>query len=473
LYSHKLTPCYADDGDGTLDNREFIILTVVRIGAAPPSLISQINIRFEELDRRREGKIKYEDIVYGLRKKKVHLRFKTVLSKEKLQQMNRMRNYASINGGQGEGAGSRVHPVDALTFTGMCEDDSNIQNVKYVSNDESRKDESAGDGSLGSVEGGRVLAAEFDTEPEEKFEGEGAERHHKQVDSDANSELSTRAFLSAVAVADAAVKAVDDVKDFAECGDLEEGVGMDNAACANVDGAAGEACSALVDRKEDKCSFHNASFDQQESLVSRALTPKTPSSVSFRMFTMAAAVDAMKISAAVQESENSTRAGGGDILLQRCSSNMSSSSRRVRRIENLGLNNEDPNNNNDLLASQKSGREIVKESEFGCCNRATGHPAVLWTRASPYLKDPYLQALLAWVMWLLSGTLFFKFHTHVGWCRALFQSVSIGYGIFWIPIDPGPFSHAYIRLHFVIGVAAIGGIMAVFARSLADSKARW
>ena len=59
-----------DDGDGTLDCREFIILTAVRIGAAPPALISQINERFAMLDRKHEGSIKYEDIVYGFKPKR-------------------------------------------------------------------------------------------------------------------------------------------------------------------------------------------------------------------------------------------------------------------------------------------------------------------------------------------------------------------------------------------------------------------
>ena len=35
-----------DDGDGTLDSKDFIILTVVSIGTTPPKLISQIHSSF-------------------------------------------------------------------------------------------------------------------------------------------------------------------------------------------------------------------------------------------------------------------------------------------------------------------------------------------------------------------------------------------------------------------------------------------
>lgn len=59
-----------DDGDGTIDSKEFIILTVVRIGAAPPQLINQIHARFDILDRQHKGKISYDDLILG-RKKKV------------------------------------------------------------------------------------------------------------------------------------------------------------------------------------------------------------------------------------------------------------------------------------------------------------------------------------------------------------------------------------------------------------------
>lgn len=54
-----------DDGDGTIDNREFIILIAVRFGAASPGLLTQINDRFEELDRDRTGSIKYNDLIKG------------------------------------------------------------------------------------------------------------------------------------------------------------------------------------------------------------------------------------------------------------------------------------------------------------------------------------------------------------------------------------------------------------------------
>lgn len=79
-----------------MDNREFIILTVVRIGAAPPALIGQINERFTQLDRKRTGHIRYEDIVYGLKKQKVALRFKAIVKRNKLE-IARQQSYTTIS----------------------------------------------------------------------------------------------------------------------------------------------------------------------------------------------------------------------------------------------------------------------------------------------------------------------------------------------------------------------------------------
>jgi hypothetical protein len=54
-----------DDGNGTLDIKEFIILTAVRIGSVSPDLITTIAERFKELDRDHQKSIAYADIVSG------------------------------------------------------------------------------------------------------------------------------------------------------------------------------------------------------------------------------------------------------------------------------------------------------------------------------------------------------------------------------------------------------------------------
>jgi hypothetical protein len=50
------------DDDGSIDAKEFAILTLVRIGALQPSLICMIHERFEEIDENKTGSITYEDL---------------------------------------------------------------------------------------------------------------------------------------------------------------------------------------------------------------------------------------------------------------------------------------------------------------------------------------------------------------------------------------------------------------------------
>ena len=58
-----------EDGDGTIDCKEFMILAVVRIGSISPELIRRINDRFKQLDRKRQGQIAYDDLIVGRRKR--------------------------------------------------------------------------------------------------------------------------------------------------------------------------------------------------------------------------------------------------------------------------------------------------------------------------------------------------------------------------------------------------------------------
>jgi hypothetical protein len=52
-----------DDGDGTIDRSEFILLCAVRIGALSPDLIQLINNRFSLLDVSKDGTLTYAEIL--------------------------------------------------------------------------------------------------------------------------------------------------------------------------------------------------------------------------------------------------------------------------------------------------------------------------------------------------------------------------------------------------------------------------
>lgn len=51
-----------ENGDGKVDKAEFIVLCMVRLGAADPSLISTISDRFVALDHSKDGTLSYKEI---------------------------------------------------------------------------------------------------------------------------------------------------------------------------------------------------------------------------------------------------------------------------------------------------------------------------------------------------------------------------------------------------------------------------
>lgn len=59
-----------EDGDGAINNKEYVILILVRIGAIAPDLIRIINARFQTLDIHSTGSITYQDLQTPLKAKR-------------------------------------------------------------------------------------------------------------------------------------------------------------------------------------------------------------------------------------------------------------------------------------------------------------------------------------------------------------------------------------------------------------------
>eukprot|EP00602_Paraphysomonas_sp_CaronLab_P009560 CAMPEP_0185020120 /NCGR_PEP_ID=MMETSP1103-20130426/2725_1 /TAXON_ID=36769 /ORGANISM="Paraphysomonas bandaiensis, Strain Caron Lab Isolate" /LENGTH=787 /DNA_ID=CAMNT_0027550835 /DNA_START=268 /DNA_END=2631 /DNA_ORIENTATION=- len=302
-----------DDGDGTLDNREFIILTVVRIGAATPLLISQINERFKELDRKHEGKIYYDDIVFGRKKRTAVRKFKYLVKKSAVEsslaykaQSHQSSRVGIFNSSNKVHAESKANPVLDTT---VCNSDGNERKV--------------------------------------------------------------------------------DVEEFPSVQCLS---GCSQNFSANK----------LADTVQ-LVSFKKNSPSKRDVLLERKDIPS----------------DKPKVSSVISLKSNVID-------------------------DDLSL----------FLKCVVAGRRF-------------------FFLALSYLVDPYALSFISWVTWLAVGTLFFSIHDDLFLSKAFFTSVSFGYGIFWTPIPHNLASSIFVRVHFAVGVAAIGGIMAVFAKSLADAKSKW
>jgi putative Mn2+ efflux pump MntP len=74
----------------------------------------------------------------------------------------------------------------------------------------------------------------------------------------------------------------------------------------------------------------------------------------------------------------------------------------------------------------------------------------------------------------VAGAIFYTFALSKSFCYGFFTSVSVGYGIYWHPLDHrDELVVAYSALHLLLGSAMIGLAMAAFASSLTASTADW
>ena len=74
---------------------------------------------------------------------------------------------------------------------------------------------------------------------------------------------------------------------------------------------------------------------------------------------------------------------------------------------------------------------------------------------------------------MLVGTIFYTIHENVSVLKGVYISVSVGYGIFWIPIKGDNLSRVFTTLHFLVGIFAIALAMAIFARTLISAQKNW
>jgi hypothetical protein len=63
------------------------------------------------------------------------------------------------------------------------------------------------------------------------------------------------------------------------------------------------------------------------------------------------------------------------------------------------------------------------------------------------------------VLWLFIGTIFYVVHEGRTIGEAVYYSISVGYGIFWLSVDSNVLSATFTRIHFCLGMVAIGLMM--------------
>ena len=100
-----------------------------------------------------------------------------------------------------------------------------------------------------------------------------------------------------------------------------------------------------------------------------------------------------------------------------------------------------------------------------------------WIRIYQTISHPHMCILIACLVWLTTGTIFYhvcnRKYGSSSLVHAFFTSISAGYAMFWITVENTPGVKVYTICHIFFGVVALGSVRAAVAHSLAESKMNW
>ena len=99
----------------------------------------------------------------------------------------------------------------------------------------------------------------------------------------------------------------------------------------------------------------------------------------------------------------------------------------------------------------------------------------------PYLKettgasDWSLRFFITWLLWILTGTIFYTYDLDIGWSQGFYMAVNIGYSIGWGDIsEVGHFSSQWFSVFYVItGASFVAAALGYFANHIIADKDNW
>jgi hypothetical protein len=126
----------------------------------------------------------------------------------------------------------------------------------------------------------------------------------------------------------------------------------------------------------------------------------------------------------------------------------------------------------EKLKQAKKYRQMSKKLSLENKNKSSWELRMQFTKR--VLTCSYAIAFYLWCLWLSIGTVYYIFEENVAFCKGVFISTSIGYGIFWYEqTSTSTLSQVFSLCHYYIGVLAVSFAMAVCARNLNVSKKLW
>ena len=520
-----------EDGDGTIDCKEFMILAVVRIGSISPELIRRINERFKQLDRKRQGKIAYDDLIVGRRKsvgaKSTKFNRKPSSGKNNVVVADdvssvRFSNRTSVSYKARNSSvfARRAKSVFAANgTTGKAEIESNIAKIKQLTQHSKRHP-------VNQVASDCMVIHEFSGQ--HKGECYSSDDDSDETDSYSRRRSGRRCSFSRSNL---------DRDHDSDCDCAEKVFGNENLHSAGGDvktleaSSNGSTATFVEEFKDNRCTNDIGMVDGHNKVVKSSCSNNSeielhdPSPVALNP-NRKRPDNTQKVATTLTPPFNDNDSGSedGDVLPDlTCATDheMENGATMNSTTMNGGLNSMmsengnvtavppvDNNTKHDKLALAKKQRRMsqqfvalaqqvhvennvqVKSKKNNKLQQAKKDRRRSLVEAHRQKKKRWMEricvqfmnfaksnsafALYAWLLWLSAGTVFYCLEEDLTVCEALYVSTSIGYGIFWHELTSNnTYAKVYTSLHFCIGVFGVAFAMAIFAGHLVTIKKKW
>lgn len=86
----------------------------------------------------------------------------------------------------------------------------------------------------------------------------------------------------------------------------------------------------------------------------------------------------------------------------------------------------------------------------------------------------YLKAVILWVVWLVSGTVFYAIRNELGWGQGFYMMINVGYSIGWgYPIEIDRHCMWFSAMNVLVGATALSFALKLFAEGLLEKAKDW
>ena len=506
-----------EDGDGTIDCKEFMILAVVRIGSISPELIRSISERFQQLDRKRLGKIAYDDLIVGRRKplraeptnltsKSISGDTRGVVVSDDISSVSFSRrtsvSYKARNNSVFVNRAKSVFAAGGSSTKSEIE--SNIDKIRQLTQNSTRQPVNQLESDSKDIDDSSREQRGDNSDSDDKSDvyssdcsGRSCCHNSPEREDDKNYDRK----LDEMDFSPSSIsKNTSKTRSIKKCGPTSCNMGMvvgprmifkpvgtkyltemeqhdpspvlNDSSERKKPGKSPKARSHFVlistkDRdstnepSDDSPKFICGSHcDGEDKIVNGGeLPPKMKDEVDHVVNFSRLGIDKNK-------------AKNAKVMLAMKQKHMSQRfvtlAQQVRVENNAEVKSE---KHNKLQQAKKERGKILVEAHERKKKRRMERIVVQFVSFA--ISSPAF-TLYAWLLWLSAGAVFYYLEEDLTVDEAIYVSTSIGYGIFWYELtSSNTYAKVYTCLHFSIGVFGVAFAMAVFARHLVTMKKKW